>query len=122
MPDLTHMYSTDLSVDNAGDLMLSQGTQAGTERVIRRLMTSQGDYIFQLDYGAGLPSYLGQPAAVPQIMGVIRQQMSLEDIVSQDPIPAVNVGLYNNTVTASIQYRDSDTQESAVLSIPIVVT
>ena len=59
MPDVSHMYGNDLTAANNGDLAVSTLTQLGQERVIRRLMTSQGQYIFQLDYGAGLPAYLG---------------------------------------------------------------
>jgi hypothetical protein len=120
MADIQHMYGNDLTVSTTGDLAVSDGTQFGIERVIRRLMTSQGQYIWQLNYGAGLPMYLGNPAYPKLIEGAIREQMRLEDAVSQNPPPAVNVPpLYNDVVTASIQYVDADTGESAVLTLPI---
>jgi len=122
LADIEHLYGNDLTVDSTGDLAVVDGTQLGTERVIRRLMTSQGQYIFQPDYGAGLPSFIGLPGQAQNIAAVIQQQMQLEDVVSQVPLPAVNVQQVNNTVTASIQYVDAETGESAVLTLPIATT
>jgi hypothetical protein len=119
MPDVSQLYSADLTVSNNGDLAISDLTQLGQERVIRRLMTSQGDYIFQLDYGAGLPAYLGNPIQAQQIEGVIRDQMLLETAVSQNPLPSVSLIVNGDTVTANITYVDGDTDETSLLSVPI---
>ena len=119
MADLAHFYGTDLQTDSTGDLALSEGTQFGVERVLRRLMTSQGEYIFQPDYGAGLPLFLGNPAAPQRIEGTIRAQMELEDAVAPSPIPSISVQQANSTFTANIRYVDSTTGESSVLTLPI---
>jgi hypothetical protein len=47
--------------------------------VLRRLLTNPGSYIWHLEYRAGLPQYLGQPAVLSAINSLIISQMFLED-------------------------------------------
>ncbi len=54
MYDLSHQWGDDLTVGPTGDMALVTGSVFGQQRVLRRLMTNPGDYIWQLDYGAGL--------------------------------------------------------------------
>ena len=47
----------------AGDLAPAAGTLRGQQRVLRRLLTNPGDYIWQPGYGAGLGQFVGKPAS-----------------------------------------------------------
>ncbi len=120
MADLAHLFGNDLSLSPTGDLALSDSTQAGQERVLRRLLTNPGGYIWQLDYGAGLPAMVGTPADSNRIQAVVGAQMTLEPAVSRLPVPVVTVtASINGTVVASAKYTDAATGNTQVLTVPV---
>ncbi len=104
-----HEMGGDIELDGTGDLRQSFGSDAGRQRVLRRLLTNPGDYIFHLSYGAGLGSFVGQIVNAPRITAVIQAQMFRERAVAQAPAPDVQVfaGYGSSTVTASIRYVDA---------------
>src|SRR5258708_16619680 len=73
MRDLFQWWHQDLTILPNGDLMVCRGieptgsltpsstTVEGEQRVLRRLLTSPGSYIWHLEYGARLPQNVGQP-------------------------------------------------------------
>ena len=62
--------------DLAGD-----GAALTQQRVLRRLLTNPGDYIWQLGYGAGLGQFVGRPGVPAAIAGVAGAQILLEAAV-----------------------------------------
>lgn len=111
MSDLDHTMGTDLSLGPTGDLRCADGSDAIRERVLRRLLTNRGDYVWWPDYGGGLPGFVGQSASQPLLEAVIRAQMLLEGSVARRPLASVSVdGNEDGTVTASIQFADRDAQ------------
>ncbi len=108
MADLALTFGTDLTIDSTGDIALSEGTQEGQERVIRRLLTNQYEYIWHVTYGAGLARFLGTPTVASRIAGVTRAQMFREAAVSQTPPPAISVTPQKDgTVFLNIRYVDA---------------
>lgn len=91
LADLDQYIGADLTPSATGDLQTSTDTLRGQQRVLRRLLTNPGDYIFHPDYGAGLPRYVGRTADVPKIKALVRGQMLLEDAVARNPAPIVDV-------------------------------
>jgi phage baseplate assembly protein W len=59
--DCYHYFGNDLSVASNGDILLTDGITLSQQRILRRLLTNPGDYIWELTYGAGLPQFVGQP-------------------------------------------------------------
>jgi hypothetical protein len=115
MADLQLTFGTDLSIDASGDIALSDGTQEGQERVIRRLLTNGFEYIWHPTYGAGLARFLGSPTVVSRIAGVTRAQMFREAIVKQNPPPSISVTTQQDgSVFLSIRYVDADTAQQVV--------
>jgi hypothetical protein len=113
MYDIYLEWGTDLSVGSSGDLALVNGSTQTNQRVVRRLLTNPGDYIWNLGYGGGLGTFVGSTADPSDIEAVIRNQMSLEAAVPSTPPPNViiqtlAVGGY---VVADVTYSDpsSDT-------------
>lgn len=104
-----------------GDLAVSIGTVRGQQRVLRRLLTNTGEYIWQLDYGAGLAQFVGDPVSPLQIQAVIRSQVFKETAVSADPEPEIGVLPVSggSSVAVTISYADSDTGESQVLTFSV---
>jgi hypothetical protein len=120
MADLAHLIGSDLEITDNGNVVLSYDEEEGQERVLRRLLSNPGSYYFHLDYGAGLAQFLGKTLVSARIKGVIQQQMLLEQAVLQNPPPQINI-LVNadQTVTATVQYVDSTTNLTSLLTVPI---
>lgn len=120
MADLQHTFGSDLTISANGDILTSDGTQQGQERVLRRLLTNPKAYIWHLNYGAGLPGFIGRVANSLRITAVAKAQMFLEAIVSRNPAPTISVDVQNTgVVTLNIQYVDASSQTPATLNIPL---
>lgn len=123
MADLFHQWGSDLLIGASGDVGSVSGPLAGQQRVLRRLLTNPGDYIWQLDYGAGLARFIGQPTNPLQIRAVIRSQIFKEPAVANQPEPTVDVqiapGGAADTVYINIRYADADTGATQILSFSI---
>ena len=95
----------------------------GQQRVLRRLLTNPGDYIWQLDYGAGLARFIGQPANPLQIKAVIRSQIFKEAAVARQPEPVIDVqvspGGAAGTVYVYVRYVDADNGQTQILSFSV---
>ena len=118
MFDINHTFGGDLAVDVSGDLATASGSALGQQRVLRRLLTNAGDYIWQLTYGAGLPSMIGMPADAAAIAGLVRSQIFLEGAVGQTPTPVIDVETQGSIVSLQITYTaaiDTTTQAIGVV-------
>lgn len=123
MTDIAHQWGSDLEFGPTGDVALVEGTVFGQQRVLRRLLTNPLDYIWHPTYGAGLASFVGQPANNLQIGAVIRSQISKELVVAQDPAPTINVvinpGGVTGVVYVSLQYVDAPSGETQALTLSV---
>jgi phage baseplate assembly protein W len=120
MFDLSLTFSGDLVLSATGDLATVDGSDRSQQRVLRRLLTNPGDYIWQPPYGAGLAQFIGQPIAAQRIAAVARAQMLKEAAVSRSPAPVVNATVATDgTATLNVQYTDSTTQAPVVLTVPV---
>jgi len=123
MPDVSHQWGSDLVIGSTGDIGMAEGALLGQQRVLRRLLTNPGEYIWQLDYGAGLARFIGQPANSLQIRAVIRSQIFKESAVARQPEPLVDVqvapGGASGTVYVYIRYVDAESSQTQVLSFSV---
>ena len=122
MTDISHQWGSDLSVGPTGDLAVVSGAQLGQQRVLRRLLTNPGDYIWQLDYGAGLARFIGQPGNELQIRAVIRSQIFKEAVVARTPEPVIDVQVSPGaagTVYVHIRYVDLPSGQTQILSFSV---
>jgi phage baseplate assembly protein W len=120
MADLAVQFGGDLSISPAGDIALVDGPELTQQRVLRRLLTNAGDYIWQLGYGAGLGQFIGQPGAAAAINGVARSQMLQEAAVARSPAPAVTTSVaVDGSVTLTVRYADAATGQTNLVSFPV---
>lgn len=91
MVDALHEWGSDLVIGSSGDIGVVSGPLLGQQRVLRRLLTNPGGYIWQLDYGAGLARFIGQPVNALQIRAVVRSQIFKEAAVARQPEPIIDV-------------------------------
>lgn len=120
MPDLSHQFGADLSPGPTGDLATTSGSTLGQQRVLRRLLTNPGDYIWNPGYGAGLAQFVGQPARTAQIRAVIRSQIFQEAVVARTPEPLVDVSVEPaGNVYVHLRYADAATGQTQVLAFTV---
>lgn len=120
MPDAFHTFGSDLQLSATGDLLTAAIPTETTQRVLRRLMTNAGGYIWQLAYGAGLPARVGRKANAKAIASLVRSQIFQEGGVAQQPPPVVSVSeTTGGMVFCAIQYTDAVTAQPVTLSVPI---
>lgn len=119
MSDLTHEFGGDLCLAAHGDLALASESVLGQNRVLRRLLTNPGDYIWQLNYGAGLPSMIGLPVQVDRISGIVRSQIFQEGAVARSPAPTTSVTAAGSVVSLTVTYADAGDLSPQTLGISI---
>ncbi len=117
MADIFHAFGTDLAASSTGDLAVATGTTLGQQRVLKRLLTNPGDYIWNPGYGAGLARFVGQPAEAARIRATIRSQIFKEAAVARTPEPVIDVSFDNaGTVYVHLRYADAVTGQTQLLS------
>ena len=109
MPDLAHLWGNDLALSATGDLATIDTPGLTQQRVLRRLLTSPSDYIWALDYGAGLGRFVGQPGALPAIRSAIRGQIFKEASVASNPEPVIDLHSDPGGLYVHIRYADAAT-------------
>lgn len=119
MSDAHHWVGGDLAVSATGDLLAADGTLAGQQRVLRRLVTNAGEYVFHPDYGAGLPERVGSLLNVDELRALVRAQLALEACVARSPEPQIDVQAIAGGVAVRIQYSDAETARPVVLAFDV---
>ncbi|WP_433867108.1 phage tail protein [Ralstonia wenshanensis] len=117
--DLNHWVGADIGTSPTGDLGLSSADLRTQQRIVRRLITNPGEYIFQPTYGAGLPQKIGQALDVGALRGLIRSQVKLEEGVAQTPEPQVDVAAITNGVSVHILYTSAITRRPVTLKFSV---
>jgi hypothetical protein len=116
-------WGGDLSVGPGGDINVVIVQADVKQRVIRRLLTNLGDYIWHTDYGAGLGSYVGKPCSPNFIEGTVLNQLKLESLVTMTPAPIVQINqpstmpLATTSVTVRYQVVGVTAANSVVLAL-----
>jgi len=119
MTDLYHLIGDDLTCSSTGDLKTVEGLTLGNQRVLRRLLTAPGSYIWHPDYGAGLRACVGRNLSSEALIAVIRNQLALESAVATDPPPVITLAPITDGVVVTIRYVDAGSQQPAVLSLNV---
>jgi hypothetical protein len=119
MADAFHYFGSDLALSASGDLLTADGTDKTTQRILRRLLTNQEDYLWQPGYGAGLPGYIGQAAESGPLSALIKSQMYLESDVAHDPEPQITLQQIPNGISTQIGYVSVETGQTEFLSFDL---
>lgn len=122
LEDLGHVWGGDLAVSPSGDVGRVSAATRSQQRVLRRLMTSQGDYLFEPDYGAGLPKRVGSLLNLTEIRTAIRGQMLREPSVARTPAPTVVVRQITGGVAVAVQYVALPDRQPVSLAFDVTPT
>lgn len=108
MSALSHTMGGDLDLSGAGGLAAVTGADQTRQAILRRLCTNSGAYIWQPDYGAGLPGRVGSVMDESAVRSLVLEQMNDEAGVDQSQ--PINVTITNPKVGAyllAISYTDA---------------
>lgn len=114
-----HYWGHDLVLSSTGDLARAEGTEEGQQRVLRRLLTRSRELVFHPDYGAGLPSFVGEVGKLAEIESLLIAQIHEEATVADDPPPAITLSPRPEKLSVRIQYSDAVTGQSEILSFSV---
>jgi hypothetical protein len=106
-------WGGDLSIGPSGDIAVAPAHVEINQRIVRRLLTNPGDYIWHTDYGAGLGKYVGEPYSPELVEGTILNQLRYESLIASSPLPLVQTDelLQGTFIGASvtIKFQVADT-------------
>lgn len=121
--DIAHIWGADMQSGPTGDLALVDGMGWSQQRLLRRLLTNPGDYVWHPEYGAGLARFIGQPGNEQRIRAVIRGQIFREAAVARTPEPVIDVRVSPDgaagTVYVHIRYVDAPSGRTEILSFNV---
>ena len=109
-------WGEDLAVSPTGDIATISIDESLSSRIVRRMLTNPGDYIWHVDYGAGLGRYVGQPYS-PRFVGTaIQNQLRFESLVAITPAPNIEVSQSLNdgapAISVSVQFQNARSSEN----------
>ena len=117
MTDAFHHFGSDLAVSANGDLLTASGADESRQRVLRRLLTNPADYLWQPEYGAGLPASVGRPLDAAPLTALVAGQMYLEADVAREPHVALTP--IPDGVSARIAYTSVESGEPVLLGFDV---
>lgn len=117
--DLYHWWGNDIQTSPTGDLAPVDGLDRGRQRILRRLLTNQLDYLWNPTFGAGVPARIGQLRDTLAIQTAISTQIMEEKSVGRNPLPVITVSPIDNGVYVKITYQDIETGSQSVLQFSI---
>jgi hypothetical protein len=121
LDDIDHDWSGDVAVSLSGDLNRANRLTRSRQRVLRRLLTNPGDYIWHPTYGAGLPAQIGRNLDLAKLRALIRGQMLLEPSVLRSPEPTIVLKSIANGVAVRISYIALPDRQPVALSFSVSV-
>lgn len=122
--DLYHQYGTDLIAGANGDLLTVTGDTEVQQRLLRRLFTPYGGYLWNLTFGANVPGRVGDtlsPSDFGKVLADVKSAVAQESGVAKNPAPVVDLSLVDNGLVGTITYLDAQTKVPVVISFPVAV-
>jgi len=119
LDDVGHYWGGDVILGLTGDFSRASHADRSKQRVLRRLLTNPGDYIFHPAYGAGLPKLVGQAIDLPKTQALIRGQMLLEASVAKSPGPTIKARLIPGGLSVAISYTVLPDRQPVSLSFSV---
>jgi hypothetical protein len=120
--ELYQFFGSDIKLSETSTLKMVSGDEETQQRIFRRLLTAKQNYLWHLDYGAGLPSYVGRNLTQPliaQLKGLIKTQIFLEATVERSPEPVITLNQQGNNLICTIEYVSKPSGQIYTLSFTV---
>lgn len=120
--EINQYFGSDINLNQNSKIDLVSGDLETMQRIYRRLLTPVNNYLWDLEYGAGIPQYIGEnltPSLEKLIKGRIRTNMYLESTVSHTPEPSITLTEINNGIQCFIEYKSNATKNVYTLSFTV---
>ena len=108
--DVFHIFGEDLKFSEKNDILKVFHPEEATQRILRRLLTPKGSYIWHPEYGCSVPQYIGESLtdeSIENLKADITDQVLKEDFVANTPAPSVDIIPYYNYIDCVIKYQDN---------------
>ncbi|WP_395371205.1 phage tail protein [Komagataeibacter diospyri] len=110
MSTLSHTMGGDLDLSATGGVAIVTGADQTRQALLRRLCTNAGAYIWQPDYGAGLPARVGTVMDEAGIRALVLEQLQDESGVDQtQPVTVTVTSPKTGACLLAISYTDATT-------------
>lgn len=122
MVDAYHIIGEDLQLDADNDLALVSEVDETNQRILRRLLTAKGGYIWHPTFGAGLQRYVGAPLSlenINQIKSDEKAELFQDAAVAKSPAPELEFKTTSNGFLNSIRYHNLDIDSLETLSFEV---
>lgn len=121
--DAFHVYGEDLQLDSNGDVLLVDGDDYISQRIIRRLFTTAQDYFQHPEFGAGIGGFIGlvnNKALQDKFKSTLIENLYYDEAVSKDNPPSIMFDFsINNILQCFITYYNLVTNESVELNFTL---
>lgn len=122
MQDIYQVLGSDIQASVSGDLQPVSTYTRSQQRLLRRLLTPAGSYIWHVNYGAGLQQYVGMPLSTSlyqKIVGIINFQIQQEISIAKSPAPVISIKSISEGLYCNIQFTESSTQTTQYLTFTV---
>ncbi len=120
--DLSQWYGNDINLSPTGGVQLVSGAAETDQRLLRRLLTPPGAYLWHPTYGAGLGAWVGKdlgPADFDTLKALIIGQVLAEASVAQNPVPVVTLSDHQSYLSVTVEYVYAPTSQLQSLSFNV---
>ena len=120
--DSFQIFGEDLKFSENNDVLKVFHPEEGTQRLLRRLLTPKGSYIWHPDYGSGLPAYIGETITeelLEKLNADIKAQIFQESFVAKNPQPTINIEVFYDYIECMIKYFDTELEKYQQLSFTV---
>lgn len=120
--DVHHIIGDDILLDKSNDLLFVFDTDETNQRIMRRLFTNKGTYIWNAKWGASIPWRVGDTLSAEvyrEIVNEIRAAVLEDDDVAKDPPPEITIEQISNGLICYIRYYNLSEDEHDTISLRI---
>lgn len=118
--DVYHIIGNDIQLDSTNDLQLVFDTNETNQRIMRRLFTNKGGYIWNSKWGASIPWKIGEPFSQEVYQDIIKEVKAAvleDDDVAKDPPPVIQIETVFNGIICYIRYYNLASNEHDTVSL-----
>lgn len=120
--DTYHYYGSDWQLSSNNDLLKTYHPEEGSQRLIRRILTVPGQYVWHPDYGVGAGQYIGNGLSdrdLNRLKALIIAQIYQESFVGRTPPAEINLTRQDRGLLCVIKYYDIVIEDYQVVNFTI---